>query len=488
MKTQPFSKKQLQILAFPKTNYDALICDGSIRAGKTSVMSVAFIIDSMQRFNNEYFGICSKTIGTAERNIVLPLLAMSFMRKRYRMNYKSREKIIISDGKHENTFFLFGGKDAASYQLIQGITLAGVLLDEVALMPRSFVDQAIARCSVSGRRLWFNCNPEGQLHWFNQEWILEAEEKNAMHLHFTMDDNPSLDPEIRAGYERMYSGVFYDRYIKGLWVSAEGVIYADMFDYDRNVLTVEEIKKLSFEPGCVISCDYGIQNATVYLKWKKVAGERKYICVDEWYYSGRESKRQKTVSRLVKDLKEFTEGDKVKYVIIDPSAEALEIELQQQGFKTINAKNEVINGIANTGKLLEDGYILFSEKCKHTLDEFELYVWDEKAANAGEDIPIKENDHCLTGDTLVMTEYGNVPIKDLVGKEGKVWSFNTGTKKAELKPFHSCRMTQKKAEIYKIETEDGRFIKCTGEHPIMTERGYVMAKDLTEKDRIISIY
>lgn len=392
---QAFSKKQLQILAFPKSNYDALICDGSIRAGKTSVMSVGFIIDSMQRFNHQSFGICSKTIGTAERNIVLPLLAMSFMKKRYRMSYKTREKIIIFDGKHENTFFLFGGKDAASYQLIQGITLAGVLLDEVALMPRSFVDQAIARCSVSGSKLWFNCNPEGQLHWFNQEWIMEAKSKNALHLHFTMDDNPSLSPEIRKRYENMYTGIFYDRYIKGLWVSAEGVIYADMFDSERNIISEEDIKKLSFEPGCWISCDYGIQNATVYLKWKKVVGKKIYVCVDEWYYSGRESKRQKTVSSLVKGLKEFVGKDTVKYVIIDPSAAALEVELQQQGFRTLDADNDVINGIANTGKLLEDGYILISEKCKNTLDEFDLYVWDEKAANAGEDVPIKENDHCM---------------------------------------------------------------------------------------------
>lgn len=392
---QAFSKKQLQILAFPKSNYDALICDGSIRAGKTSVMSVGFIIDSMQRFNHQSFGICSKTIGTAERNIVLPLLAMSFMKKRYRMSYKTREKIIIFDGKHENTFFLFGGKDAASYQLIQGITLAGVLLDEVALMPRSFVDQAIARCSVSGSKLWFNCNPEGQLHWFNQEWILEAKSKNALHLHFTMDDNPSLSTEIRKRYENMYTGIFYDRYIKGLWVSAEGVIYADMFDPDRNIISEEDIKKLSFEPGCWISCDYGIQNATVYLKWKKVAGKKVYVCIDEWYYSGRESKRQKTVSALVKGLREFVGDDTVKYVIIDPSAAALEVELQQQGFRTVDADNDVINGIANTGKLLEDGYILISEKCKNTIDEFDLYVWDEKAANAGEDVPIKENDHCM---------------------------------------------------------------------------------------------
>lgn len=483
-----FSRKQFQILAFPKTDYDAIICDGSIRAGKTSVMSVAFIIWAMQSFNHQSFGICSKTIGTAERNIILPLLAMSFMRKRYRMSYKTREKLIVFDGKHENTFFLFGGKDAASYQLIQGITLAGVLLDEVALMPRSFVDQAIARCSVSGRRLWFNCNPEGQLHWFNQEWILEAEDRNALHLHFTMDDNPSLAPEIREGYERMYSGIFYDRYIKGLWVSAEGVIYADMFSPDRNIISEEEVKKLEFEPWCWISSDFGIQNATVYLLWRKVKNKPIYVITDEWYYSGREEQKQKTVTGLVEGLKSFLGELKPKYVIIDPSAAALKVELRQKGFRTLDADNEVLNGIANTGKLLEDGYILVSEKCKHTIEEFDLYMWDEKAADNGEDVPIKENDHCLTGDTLVMTENGNVPIKELVGKEGMVWSFNTETKKPEIKPFHDCRLTQEKAEIYEIETEDGRIIKCTGEHPILTERGYVMAKNLTDTDRIISIY
>lgn len=392
---QAFSKKQLQILAFPRTDYDAIICDGSIRAGKTSVMSVGFVIWAMQEFNHQAFGICSKTIGTAERNIILPLLGMSYMKKRYRMSYKTREKITIYDGKHENTFFLFGGKDAASYQLIQGITLAGVLLDEVALMPRSFVDQAIARCSVSGRRLWFNCNPEGQLHWFNQEWILDAESHNALHLHFTMDDNPSLDPKIREGYERMYSGIFYDRYIKGLWVSAEGVIYADMFDMAKNVIPVDEVNKMEFEPDCWVSCDFGIQNATVYLLWRKVRGKQVYVCTDEWYYSGREQQRQKTVTALVDGLKSFLGDLKPKYIIIDPSASALKVELRQRGFVTRDANNDVLNGIANTGKLLEDRKLLFSSKCKHTIEEFSLYMWDEDAANRGEDVPIKENDHCM---------------------------------------------------------------------------------------------
>ena len=390
------SKKQAQILAFPETAYDALICDGSVRSGKSSIMSVAFVMWAMKRFNGMNFGICSKTIGTAERNVVLPLLGMSFMKKRFRMTYKQKEKIIISNSQgKENTFYIFGGRDASSYQIIQGITLAGVLLDEVALMPRSFVDQATARCSVSGSKLWFNCNPEGQLHWFNQEWILEAKEKNALHLHFTMDDNPSLDPRIKKRYEGMYTGIFYDRYIKGLWVAAEGVIYADMFDYDRNVLSEEEIKKLVFDPDTWVSSDFGIQNATVFLKWKKIKGKQVYVCVDEWYYSGREMQKQKTVTGLVEGLKEFMHGEKPKYVIIDPSAAALIVELNQKGFKTVSANNDVLDGIANTGKLLEDSKLLFSERCKNTIDEFELYMWDEKAADNGEDVPIKENDHCM---------------------------------------------------------------------------------------------
>ena len=137
--------------------------------------------------------------------------------------------IIVRRGPRENRFYLFGGKDESSYTLIQGITLAGVLFDEVALMPRSFVNQAMARCSVEGSKLWFNCNPDNPLHWFRQEWILKAPERNALHLHFLMDDNPSLSEDKKAQYRSMFSGVFYQRYILGQWVMGEGLIY-DMFD------------------------------------------------------------------------------------------------------------------------------------------------------------------------------------------------------------------------------------------------------------------
>lgn len=388
------SEKQLQILAFAESDYDALICDGSIRSGKSSIMSVAFVMWAMKHFDGKNFGICSKTTGTADRNVIRPLVSMAFMQERYQMKYATMKKLTVSDGHHTNTFYIFGGRDASSYQLIQGITLAGVLLDEVALMPRSFVDQALARCSVTGRKLWFNCNPETHLHWFNQEWILEAEKHNALHLHFTLDDNPSLDPKIKADYENMYTGVFYDRYIKGLWVAAEGVIYAETFT-DENKLTPEDLSALKFEDEYKVSCDFGIQNATVFLLWRKILGQKKYVCIQEWYYSGRESKHQKTVIELVDGLTEMLNGREVKYVIIDPSASALKVELRRQGYKVRDAQNEVINGISHCSKLLQENLLLFSTACKHTIDEFSLYAWDEKAADGGFDIPVKENDHCM---------------------------------------------------------------------------------------------
>ena len=178
---------------------DALVCDGSIRSGKTVCMTVGFILWSMATFNGERFALCGKTIESLRRNVVLNLRdwvppELSIIERR------SENKLIISDGcGRENTYFLFGGRDESSYTLIQGITLAGVLLDEVALQPKSFVDQALARCSVEGSRYWFNCNPEGPEHWFYKDWIAgdKPREKNALHIHFTMDDNPALPPSIR---------------------------------------------------------------------------------------------------------------------------------------------------------------------------------------------------------------------------------------------------------------------------------------------------
>lgn len=393
MNYERFSRKQLLTLLWWKQSelnkYDGLICDGSVRSGKTVAMSVGFLLWAMSTFDGCKFALCGKTIEALRRNVVslIPGLMDGIMRVQER---RSDNTMTVWGFGHVNTFYLFGGRDESSYTLIQGMTLAGVLFDEVALMPRSFVEQALARCSISGSRYWFNCNPEGSSHWFYREWILKAEAHNVLHLHFTMADNLALDPAVRARYETMYTGVFYQRYILGLWVAAEGRIY-DCFDPAKHVAgTLPELAG-----DCYVSCDYGTQNATVFLLWQRERGTERWICRREYYYSGREQKRQKTDKEFCADLGAWLGDDRPRAVVVDPSAASFIAELRQAGCPVQQADNEVLDGIRNVSTRLRAGTLLFSASCVHTAEEFQAYVWDEKAAERGEDKPAKVNDHCM---------------------------------------------------------------------------------------------
>lgn len=390
---QRFSDKQKEVLSFIFDEEHYLICDGSVRSGKTTVMIDAFLIWAMEMFDGTNFAICSHTVASAERNVVTPMISAKDLP--YRMNYRrSDHLLVVRCGKKENRFYLFGGKDESSYALIQGITLAGVLLDEVALMPRSFVEQAMVRTlTYPNRKIWFNCNPEGQLHWFNQEWIIPADEgtKPVKHLHFLMQDNPAMsDREIRET-ENMFSGVFYQRYILGLWVAAEGLVY-DMFSYDKHVVKAQE---LQYEGYAYVSCDFGIQNANVFLLWRKERGNNRWVIAKECYYSGRTERREKSVSELADMLEDMIEGTQIENIVIDPSASALKVELRKRGYKTQNADNDVLNGIMDVATMLQKEQIAVDEGCKNTIMEFGVYAWNEKAGQSGVDVPLKENDHAM---------------------------------------------------------------------------------------------
>lgn len=387
------SAKQKKIMQFVLSDSKYLICDGAVRSGKTVVMSLAFIIWAMEYFDGCVFAICSKTVANAERNVLNPLLSNGALP--YRMKYHRAERYLsVTCGGKENKFYLFGGKDESSYTLIQGITLAGVLLDEVALMPRSFVEQAISRTlTFKNKKIWFNCNPEGQLHWFNQEWVIPADngEKPIEHLHFLMSDNPIMSDEAIAETENMFSGVFYDRYIRGMWVAAEGLIY-DMFNPEVHVV---DANQLQYEGTYYISSDYGIQNANVFLLWRKEKGTERHVILKECYYSGRTEHKQKTVSELVTMLEEMLGGIIEEKVIVDPSAAALIVELRKRGHTVQKADNDVLDGIADVSTMLKKNRIAVDKSCQNTINEFGVYCWDDKAAERGQDVPIKANDHAM---------------------------------------------------------------------------------------------
>ena len=361
---------------------DAIICDGSIRSGKTVSMAVGFILWSMSNFDGQIFGICGRTIQSLRRNVILHL--HDWVPEDLEISERRGENmLVVSDGcGHENIYYLFGGKDESSYALVQGITLAGALLDEVVLMPQSFVEQVIARCSVAGSKLWFNCNPGGPEHWFNKNWVLKSKEMTALHIHFTMQDNYSLAPEIRERYERMYSGVFYQRYVMGLWVLAEGLVYS----FGEENITDERPNGAEY----YISIDYGTLNPFSAGLWS-VTGD-KAVRIKEYYYSGRENSRNMTDAEYCDKVAELADGYEIKRVIVDPSGASFIEALRQRKFKVLGAKNDVLDGIRRTSVYLKDGNIKIHRSCTDSIREFGLYRWDEKK---NDDSVIKENDHAM---------------------------------------------------------------------------------------------
>lgn len=389
-KFKRFSAKQKTVLTWWKSERykkcDAIICDGAVRSGKTLCMSLSFAAWATANFNGGNFAICGKTITSVKRNLAVPLL--SALRG---LGFSCEEKVSggyadISAGGRTNRFYFFGGRDESSAALIQGITLCGALLDEVALMPRSFVEQAVARCSVENSKLWFSCNPSYPYHWFYREWILKSREKNVLYLHFTMDDNPSLSDEVRERYRRLYSGVFYERFILGKWVAAEGLVYP-MFSEKKHVA---KLLPESFERYAV-SCDYGTVNPSSFGLWGK-CGEVWYR-IDEYYYSSKREGMSRTDEEHYEGLRKLIGGRRVEGVIVDPSAASFIECIRRHGeFPVYPAKNDVVSGIRRCSDALRDGRLMFGENCADTLREFSLYRWDE---SRGGDVPIKENDHAM---------------------------------------------------------------------------------------------
>jgi len=362
---------------------DAIICDGAVRSGKTLFLGLSFVCWAMRRFEEKQFGVCGKTIVSLKRNVLRPLLPL-LGELGFTYEYaRSQNTLTVSAGRRKNLFRLFGGRDESSAALIQGVTLAGVFFDEVVLQPRSFVEQACARCSVPGSKFFFSCNPEGPEHWFYTEWIRKAKERRALYLHFTMADNPSLTPDIRKRYERLYSGVFYRRFVLGQWAAAEGRVY-DFFTPDMAGKAPETCEKW------YVSCDYGTLNPASFGLWGLHGGV--WYRVKEYYFDSKREGRQKTDAEYVEDLKRLTGGRTVTAVIVDPSAASFIEALRREGFCVVKAKNDVLSGIRKTADALKTGRLVICEGCADTLREMELYVWE---SGGGRDAPKKENDHAM---------------------------------------------------------------------------------------------
>lgn len=408
-----FSEKQMQVLQFPFMNkYDAIICDGAVRSGKTSVMAFAFVLWAMDKFNECNFAFCGKTVKSAERNMIKELMKIKYMKDNYIMRYNSTDGVLtIKKGKKINYFYVFGGKDESSYMLIQGITLAGVFLDEVVLMPRSFTDQALARCSVEGSLTWFSCNPADPDNWFLKEWIKQAKEKNALHLHFNMDDNPSLSEKTKNKLKNSFSGVFYKRYILGLWVRAEGLVYQDFADNVGNYIYDEEPQNITH---INIGVDFGgnkskhtfvcvgytrnfkdvvvLEDARIETNVSPTELDALYVKFVEMCYN----KYKKPISSYM---------DSAEQVLI----KGLKIASGRKGLvnNVLNArKSEILDRIQLVNKLMAQGRFHIMRRCQNVRKALENAVWDDKHADT------RLDDGTTDIDTLDAMEYAIEPFTD----------------------------------------------------------------------------
>lgn len=387
-KFKPFSRKQRKVLNWwcrssPVRDYNGIIADGAIRSGKSVAMSLSFVIWAMSEFEACNFAMCGKTIGSFRRNVLFWLKLM--LRSRgYSVSEQRTENLVIARrGSVENYFYVFGGKDERSQDLIQGITLAGVFFDEVALMPESFVNQATGRCSVDGSKFWFNCNPGSPAHWFKTGWIDKRQDKRLLYLHFTMDDNLSLSEAVKERYRSTYTGVFFKRYILGEWKSADGVIYRQFAD-DPERFILDEVPADIFigtmgldfggngsaHAGCLVGITRGYRSIVILDEYyRKEVIDPGTLTGDVCGFVQR-SQAQVRAASIWCDSAETT---LIKGIRTEVFARHIPVEVRNA------RKGEIIDRIRLCDMLMSQGRFFIMRRCRHTIAALSEAVWDSKS-------------------------------------------------------------------------------------------------------------
>lgn len=387
-------KSKAFIRTHPRNDAFFTILEGSIRSSKTWTMipKLLFGLNNYKVAGDRIiFGVSKETI----YNNVLTQIFDFIGTKNYTYNRQSGELWL-----YNTRWSVVGAKDEGSEKYIRGRTVGIAYGDELVLIPKSFLDMMLGRMSPDGARAYGTTNPDSPYHYLNLEYLQDEDKKKhglVRAIHFDLNDNLSLTSEVRARYEAMYKGVFYQRMIQGLWVIAEGAIYKDCFD-NANLYDNASRPSTLTAPGgyseMFMPIDYGTTNPTVFLHI--IDDGTTYWVDNEYYYNSADTGVQKTDGQYVTDLKKCQQDWNATgaQIIIDPSAASLKAEMIQQGiWNTDNADNEVIDGIRNVSTLLLKKKIRIHERCAKLRGELASYAWDKKKQKLGEDAPIKQNDH-----------------------------------------------------------------------------------------------
>jgi PBSX family phage terminase large subunit len=386
----PVGKQRYSIL---NSNARINLWGGSVRSGKT----IASILRWIEYCINGPEGnllMIGKTQRSLERNVLDVIFDLVGI-KNYKYNRVTGEVYIYG-----RKCYAIGANDEKSSSKIQGITASGAYGDEVILWPESFFTMLLSRLSVKNAKLFGTYNPESPRCWLKVKYLDRIEELNLKNFHFTLEDNKSLDPDYIEALKREYVGLWYSRYILGLFVAATGAVY-DSFDINKHV--VNELPQEKFDK-IYCSVDYGTANATCFLLFGR--SNSKWYVYKEYYYDSRKAGKQKTDKQYAQDLIEFLDGKFPQKILVDPSAASFIQEVRSlKKYRVGFAQNEVLDGIRLTAKALADGNLLIYKDCTKLIEQIQSYTWDEKAQAIGIDKPVKVDDHAV--DAL---RYGAIEI------------------------------------------------------------------------------
>lgn len=394
------------------------------------------------------------------------------------------EKTSMSKLYGRNVWFV-GAPDVSAVSTIQGSTLALAYVDEATNLPEPFWKMLESRLRVPGAKLIATCNPEGPAHWLKKDY-LDKPELDLVHWNFNLDDNPSLDEKYKQQLKASYSGMWYNRYILGEWALAHGAIY-DCYDANN------EFENPFPAPNYyIVGIDYGTTNATAAVLCAVTPNRYPQIRVEaEYYYDSAKKGRSKTDQELVRDIKDFIGYKNISAIYVDPAAASFKIALRQQDLPVLDANNDVLLGIKICSKFIGGKNIVIHKGCTTLREHIQSYAWDPKAADRGEDKPIKKNDHvCVTADTLIETPIYKLrlPITSLKKNHNLIASYNIKESKFVIANSSKCVKTKINQKILKLTLENGKTLRATPDHKVYTKRGYVEIQNLLNTDEILCYY
>lgn len=382
-----FTPKQQQFLKSKDKRINIL--QGAVRSGKTYISLYKYAMRIRFAPYDAVFMFIALTSTTLKRNVLDVLLSIV-----------GEDNFTWSMGNKDG--WLFGhhilleyAPDERAEQKIRGLTLDGAYCDEVTLYPESFFSMLLSRLSKPHATLYATTNPDNPNHWLKTKYIDREDELNLKSWFFSIDDNTFLDPQYIHDLKMEYTGVFYQRFILGQWVIADGLVYS-AFDRDSMVIQTPSDQAIRNDYAeKYIAIDYGIQNPTAFVlcAWHRTSNE--WHVVREWKYGGKDGVLPKTDPELYEALREFAEPFNVNECIIDPSAESFAQLIQRdRRFKLRDANNDVLKGISFVNTMFHQYKLKVASCCKELLKELWAYSWDtEKSRKTGTDVVIKENDH-----------------------------------------------------------------------------------------------